>query len=162
MINRSSDFVPTQELALENVKTEAEQTAAIPVVAEQLEVGKKVIETGRVNVSKDVNQINEVVDVPLVHEELDVQRVAVNQIVTAPPPPVRYEGDTMIIPILREVAVVEKRLMLVEELRVTKRQIQTVHHEQVALRQESVNVERIDENDIQPPTELNTDFGQKL
>ena len=162
MINRSSDFVPTQELALENVKTEAEQTTAIPVVAEQLEVGKKVIETGRVNVSKDVNQINEVVDVPLVHEELDVQRVAVNQIVIAPPPPVRYEGDTMIIPILREVAVVEKRLMLVEELRVTKRQIQTVHHEQVALRQESVNVERIDENDIQPPTELNTDFGQKL
>jgi hypothetical protein len=35
-----------------------------------------------------------------------------------------YEGETMIVPVIEEVPVVEKRLKLTEELRITKRRIQ--------------------------------------
>jgi stress response protein YsnF len=49
----------------------------------------------------------------------------------------------MIIPVLREVIVVEKRLLLVEELRVTKHQVLKQETQQVTLRKEEVNVERV-------------------
>ena len=82
---------------------------------------------------------------PLNQEEVMVERVTLNQYVDSPPPPVRYEGDTMIIPVLQEVAVVEKRLLLVEELRVTKRQVQKQETQQVSLRQEEVQVTRVND-----------------
>ena len=55
-------------------------------------------------------------------------------------PPVRYEGDTIIIPVIKEVLV--KRNLLVEEVRITKRTGETVVQQQVALRKENVTVER--------------------
>ncbi|PRY12356.1 uncharacterized protein (TIGR02271 family) [Pontibacter ummariensis] len=117
---------------------------AIPVVEEQLEVEKKTVPTGRVKISKEVNEEDVTVDVPMMHEEVDVERVAVNQYVDSPPPAVRHEGEKMIIPVLREEVVVQKRLLLVEELHVTKRQVQTQESQKATLRKEKVNVERVD------------------
>jgi stress response protein YsnF len=57
----------------------------------------------------------------------------------------------MIVPILEEVVVVQKRLRLVEELRITKRQEHTQVSQPVILRREEVNVERRDNNDALNP-----------
>jgi stress response protein YsnF len=62
------------------------------------------------------------------------------------PPAVRYEGDVMIIPVLKEVAVVEKKLMLVEELRVTKTKTEKTETHEIALKKEEVKVERTQSN----------------
>lgn len=105
-------------------------------------VGKRVVETGRVLIQKHVTEHQEHVSVPLNHDEVHVDRVLINRYVDVPPEAVRYEGDTMIISVLEEVVVVEKRLMLVEELHVTKRQIQTEEMQQVTLRKEEVTVTR--------------------
>lgn len=115
----------------------------IPVVAEQLQIGKDVVETGRIRVSKTVHEERRVVDVPTVQEEVNVERVAINQYV-ATPPAVRYEGDTMIMPILREVLVVEKRLLLVEEVRITKHQTETRTPQEVTLRSEEIHLNRVE------------------
>lgn len=117
------------------------ESVRIPIIEEQLQVGKRVVETGRVVFTKDVTEREETVTLPLNHDEVNVDRVLVNRYVDTPPP-VRYEGDTMIIPVLEEVIVVEKRLMLVEELHVTKRQIQTQETQRVTLRREAVTVTR--------------------
>jgi stress response protein YsnF len=83
-----------------------------------------------------------VVDEPEYIEKVDVERVPVNQQIESPLRP-RYEGETLIIPVMEEVLVVERRLMLKEEIRVTKRR-QTVHNPQrVILRSEEILVERI-------------------
>src|SRR4051794_8151705 len=95
------------------------EQVVIPVVHEQLKVDKKVIETGKVHISKVVYEDVERHNIPYTEESISVERVPKNQIVDTIPPPVRYEEDVMIIPVLKEVAVVEKRIMLVEELRVT-------------------------------------------
>ena len=58
--------------------------------------------------------------------------------------PIRYEGDTMIISPLEEVAVVENRLMLTEELRITRRQLETHQPRRVTLRREEATVEHLD------------------
>lgn len=115
----------------------------IPVIEEQIHVDKKRVETGVVRISKQVTEHEETLTVPLVYEETQVERVAINQFVESPPPSIRYEGETMIIPVIKEVAVVEKRLMLVEELHITKRQNQKEETQSVIVRKETINVERI-------------------
>lgn len=54
-------------------------------------------------------------------------------------------GDVMIVPLLEEVLVVEKRLMLKEELHISKRRTEVHNPQRVILRSEEVTVERIDE-----------------
>ncbi|MDB5301088.1 MAG: hypothetical protein JWO87_2751, partial [Phycisphaerales bacterium] len=58
-------------------------------------------------------------------------------------PEVRREGDTLIVPLVEEVLVVEKRLVLREEVRVTTRRSQTHQPQRVTLRSEEAEIERI-------------------
>jgi uncharacterized protein (TIGR02271 family) len=120
-----------------------QDAGVIPVVEEQLVIDKRVVEKGRVRISKKVRETDETVNIPLIQENVSVERVPINQYVAEPPPPVRYEGNVMIIPVLREVVVVEKRLVLIEELRVTKQQTQTQETQKIRLRKEEVNVKRV-------------------
>jgi uncharacterized protein (TIGR02271 family) len=86
-----------------------------------------------VQVSRVVESIREDVGAPLLREEVDIHRVPVNEYVDAAPP-IRYEDDRVIIPVLEEVLQVEKRLLLREEVVITKRRSQ-VPGEQRQLRQ---------------------------
>lgn len=140
-----------QQPGVENTTAENQipgQSLTIPVIEEQVHIGKQVIESGRVLISKKVLEEQTNIDIPVLHEEHDIERVPVNQYlnIDAAPPAMRHEGDTIIIPVLREEVVMQKRLVLVEELRITKRQVQTSTSQQVLLRKEEVNVERIDLN----------------
>jgi uncharacterized protein (TIGR02271 family) len=119
----------------------AETVAVLPVVEEELRVGKRVVETGRVRVTKRVHEREEVVDEPLVREEYDVERVPVGVFVDEPVGP-RHEGETLVVPVLEEVLVVEKRLLVREELRITRRQTEEREPRRVTLLSEEVSVER--------------------
>ena len=118
-------------------------TSVIPVIEEQLLVEKQSVETGRLLIRKAVLEEEQTVDIPLMSEAFSVERVAVNQYVDTPPV-VRYDGDTTIFPVLKEVLVTEKRLMLVEEVRVTRQQLTTSDTQRVTLRREEVTVQRVD------------------
>ncbi|WP_461491640.1 YsnF/AvaK domain-containing protein [Pontibacter sp. HJ8] len=124
-----------------------DRSETIPVIEEQVHVDKKIVETGRVRISKDVHEEEVTVDLPTVYEEAHIERVAINEYVDTPPPPIRYEGDKMIIPVTREVLVVEKRILVVEELHVTKRRTEEHDSQQVKLRREEVNVNRFRNDD---------------
>lgn len=124
---------------------EAREGVIIPVMEERLKVGVRERETGRVRLTKTVREERETIDEPLIREHVEVERVAVNRPVDGPMES-RYEGDTLVIPVLEEVLYVEKRLMLKEELHVTRRRVEERHPEEVILRKEEVRVERL-END---------------
>ena len=115
----------------------------VPVIEEHAVVHREVVESGRVRLSKIVQEHEEAINLALQHEEVNVERVPLNQYVAdeATAPAVRYEGDTLIIPVVREVVV--KRLLLVEELRVTKHRVETQETQTVTLRSEQIQVERI-------------------
>jgi uncharacterized protein (TIGR02271 family) len=115
----------------------------VPVMVEALEVDKRRVETGRVRVSKVVHEREEVVDQPLLSEEVSIERVPIHRFVDEAIP-IRYEGDTMIISLLEEVPVIEKRLMLKEELRITRRQVEAHRPVRVTLRREEATVEHLD------------------
>ncbi len=135
------DFTALGQQADLNTASSAEKLV-IPVVAEELQVGKREVATGGVRVRKLVHEHQEIVDEPLLQEEVQVERVPINQILQAPVE-ARYEGETLIIPVLEELVVVEKRLVLKEELRITKRQVSVSKPQQVSLRTEEVVVEPI-------------------
>lgn len=114
----------------------------IPVMQEFLVADKKTIETGKVLISKHVAEETVSVDAGVTHEQVVVERKPINQYVDSAPPAVRQEGDVTIISVLKEVLVVEKRLMLVEEVHITK---QVNHYENIvteSLRKEEVRVSR--------------------
>jgi len=145
-------------LRLETVELERRQAAGsevsaqplvVPVMVEELDVQKRRVTTGRVRISKVVHEREELVDEPLLREEVVIERVTINRFVDAVIP-VRYEGDTMIVSLLEEVPVVEKRLMLKEELRITRRQTEAHKPVHVTLRSEEATVEHVDVNDKGP------------
>jgi uncharacterized protein (TIGR02271 family) len=127
-------------------RTREEERIVMPVVAETLDVQKRKVETGGVRIKKIVHEREEVVDEPLMREEVHVKRVPINRVVDAPVP-VRHVGNTMIISILEEVLVVEKRLMLKEELHITKGEVETYKPQRITLRTEEAVVERVGDED---------------
>jgi uncharacterized protein (TIGR02271 family) len=134
-----------EEFNSEQTKKDASvsnERIVIPVIEEQVKIEKKSVETGKVHISKVVYEDVDRFNIPYTEEHVTVERVPKNEIVDTLPPAVRYEDDVMIISVLKEVPVVEKRIMLVEELRVTKTKTEKSETKEMSLRKEEVKVER--------------------
>jgi uncharacterized protein (TIGR02271 family) len=130
--------VPSQSPASDRV---AEEVAAIPLVEERLSVAKRQVEAGRVRLHITVEERQETVTEQLLHDDLQIERVPRNQRLTEVPH-VRLEGNTTIVPVVEEVLVVEKALMLVEEIHICRKSVAEAAQIPVTLRTERVNVER--------------------
>ncbi|XYJ08406.1 YsnF/AvaK domain-containing protein [Telluria sp. B2] len=131
----------------------AQDPLRIPVVAEQLAVGTRTVDTGRgVRIHKTVVEQPVTIDERLGREEVEVRHVPVDRLVAPEEAPTtRHDGDTLIVPILEEVLVVERRVRIKEELHITRVRREEHHQESVVLKAEQVNVERFDESGS-PPT----------
>jgi uncharacterized protein (TIGR02271 family) len=140
-LGKFSDFQTLPSESGERILKEDEDLT-IPLVEEKVHVTRRAEETGRVRVTKAVREREEEVEVPHALDEVEVTRVPVNRIVDAPPP-VRHEGDTMILPVLEEVTVVRKQLFLKEEVHIRRKRMESSLTERVRLRSEGVNIERV-------------------
>jgi len=142
------DIYRTQTLGgagdVEMREVQAGQGLVVPVIREEIRVDRQAVEGGGVRVHKRVEEREEVVEQPTFREEVTVERVALgrplDQAIGS-----RQEGDTLIIPVLEEMLVVEKRLVLKEEVRITKRRINEVEQARVLLREEHVEIEQLDD-----------------
>ncbi|HLL42812.1 MAG TPA: YsnF/AvaK domain-containing protein [Segetibacter sp.] len=142
MNNGKEEVFEDQKNFQQEESATSDNKITIPILEEQLTVGKKVIETARVRLSKTINESIESLEIPLTGEEIVVNRVPKNELVDVMPAASRYEGDVMIIPVLKEVAVIEKRIMLVEEIHVSKKQTEKTETREVTLRKEEIKVTR--------------------
>ncbi len=133
----------SNELAavIPKAKQSSETVEVIPVVEETLRVEKREYESGRVLVHKTVTERDEVAEVLLRQQDLIVERVPVGRAVSEAPQ-TRQDGDTLIVPILEEVVVVEKRLFLKEELHIRKHSTERTEQHKVRLRTEHVEIEQ--------------------
>lgn len=114
----------------------------VPIVEEAIEVDRKIVESGRVRIRKTTEEHEAVIDEPILREEVSVERVQVNKFVKTTPQP-RKEGETLIVPVMREELVVEKKLVLVEELHINKKIVEEHDPQKVTLLKDKVNVENI-------------------
>jgi uncharacterized protein (TIGR02271 family) len=115
----------------------------VPVVEEQPFIVKRRKLTGGVRVRTIVHEDEEVIDEPLVSEDVEVERVPLDRWVEGPVP-VRQEGDTTIVTLVEEEVVVERRLRATEEVRITKRRLVEHNPQSVTLRREEAVLERLD------------------
>jgi uncharacterized protein (TIGR02271 family) len=107
---------------------------------EVLEPTKHSVEAGSIAIRKRVETVPAEVDVEVGRDEIAVERVPINRPIDAVPS-VRQEGDTMIIPVVEEILVTEKRLMLREEVRVRRRQRFETVNVRDTVRREVIEVE---------------------
>lgn len=116
----------------------------LPVVREELHVGIEQVDTGRgVRIHKTVTEAPYHIDETLLRDAVEVKRVPVDRIVAlADAPSARQEGDTLIVPVLEEILVVEKRLRIKEEVHITRTARQEAYADTIVLRTENVSVER--------------------
>lgn len=130
-----------------DLDTGDEAQTRIPVVEERVEIGKRQVDTGGVRVVKSVSSRTETVDVPLQQDDLVIERIPAGRLLDAgaerDAAKARQEGDVLIVPVLEEVLVVEKRWRLKEEVRITRRQQVSHAPQTVTLRSESVTIERL-------------------
>ena len=119
----------------------------IPLLAEEVAVSKQVVETGRVQVSRVTHEREQLIDELLTHETVEIDRTPIGRQVDRVPP-IIDEGDTVVIPIVEEVLVVERRLLLKEEVRVRRVHSTERHQESVTLRHHEAVVTRLP---VEPP-----------
>ena len=113
----------------------------IPLYAEDISVSRRVIPKSRVQVSTATRLEDAIVDELLAREEVVIERIAIDKRIDAMPP-VREEGSTIIIPVVEEVLVVERRLILKEEVHVRRVRRTERHQERVTLRKQEAFVTR--------------------
>ncbi|TKK68816.1 DUF2382 domain-containing protein [Ilyomonas limi] len=131
-----------------NDSRQNKQSLVIPVIEETARIDKQVITTGKIKIEKQIEEINEAVNISLQHDEYTIKRVTINKYVDEETPQVRYEGNTMIIPVLKEVVV--KRMLLVEEVHIIKEVISAEEQVNIPLRKEKVTVTRSADNQDSP------------
>ena len=111
----------------------------IPVIEERIRYDTQQRQTGKVRISKQVHEETVEIDETVTRQEVKVERIPINQYVDAVPP-VRHEGEVMIVSVLEEVMV--KRLLLVEELHISKTSTTETDQREVTLRKETVQIHR--------------------
>ena len=119
------------------VKT-ADET--ILVLEERLRVEKRLVESGRARVRVTVAGRDEAVETLLMRQDVTVERVPIGRQVDEAPP-TRRDGDTIVVPVMEEIVVVEKRLFLKEELRIRINETRHVDTQVVHLRREHAEIE---------------------
>ena len=118
-----------------------EGEVVIPLLREEVVVQKGVVETGRVAVARVTREHSELIAEPLTTETVEISRVPIGRQVEAMPP-VRDEGDTVVIPVVEERLLIERQLFLKEEVRVRRVRTSGTHRESVTLRHHEVTVSR--------------------
>ncbi len=121
------------------------ETRTIPVIEETARIDKRAVETGRVRVSTRTEAVDQVLRESLRSDTVEVTRVPVNRTLSEGevPPAVREEDGVTIIPVLEEILVVEKRLVLKEEVHVRRSTAAEDVEVPVTLRRQRAVVERV-------------------
>lgn len=122
------------------------QEWVLPLAEESAVVERRKVETGRVRVSLRTEVEHREVAETLHSEAVEVRHVPVNRTLAegeAAPQPRQGEDGAWIIPVLEEVLVIERRLVLREELHLHTRRTEEHFREVVPLRRQEVAIERL-------------------
>src|SRR3954447_12500971 len=120
----------------------SDRPQTIELVEEHAEITKRAIERGRVVVRTHVESRDEIAEIALRQEDVTVERVQIGLPVEVAPV-TREEDGVLIVPVLEEQLVVSTRLVLKEEIRITRQVRTEVAQETVHLRSERAVVERL-------------------
>jgi uncharacterized protein (TIGR02271 family) len=131
----------------------------IPIVQERLTLDKRLAETGKVRIRTVIDERLARVEEELEREDVSIERVAVNREVDHAPE-VREVDGVLIVPVVEEVLIVEKRLVVKEELHIRKTRTREHFEQAVSVRGMHAEVER--ENPAPDPGTRTTGRSPRL
>ena len=117
----------------------------VPVVAEELTVDVEAHTTGRARVTTRTESVERTIEKTLSSLTAEITRVPVERELGSDEaiPQTRVEGNVTVVPLLEERLVIEKRLVLVEEIRIERVSGAETVKVPVTLRRQRVDVERL-------------------
>ena len=116
-----------------------ENILTIPEIEEVADISKRIVDTGTIRITKHVREVDRTISPTLLEQHIRIDRVPINRVVETAPE-VRTEGDVTIIPVVEEVFV--KKILLKEELRVTRNTVEKTQELHTTLRREEVQITR--------------------
>lgn len=122
-------------------KNDSGNEKVIELAEEFLNVTTRKQETGRVRVRVYTEELERIVDEPLERENIRIRRVPVGRFVNHASG-IHQQGDTTIIPVYEEVIVTEKKLVLKEEIHLTRSRSTERDPQSVTVRREHAKIER--------------------
>lgn len=128
-----------EEVYRSDIGVETEEI--LPLVEEIATIQKREVATGKVQVRTVTDTAEELARASLQSTAVEVTRVPIDQVVDTAPE-IRTEGDVTIVPVLEEVLVVTKQLVLKEELHIRRRVESEAVEVPVTLRKQRAVVER--------------------
>ena len=138
---------PRQDLPLADDK--------VLIVEEVARVEKRLVETGRATIRVSTSEHDETIETMLRHQAVSVERKPMDLQVSAAPP-TRQEGDTIVLSIVEERVIVEKRLFLTEEVHIRIDQTPLLDTQVVHLRREHAEIDVDDQANHQHPERIST------
>jgi uncharacterized protein (TIGR02271 family) len=114
----------------------------LQLFAEEAKVSRQTVETGRVRVARVTHTRDHLVDELLARTDVEIERVPIGRVVDAIPP-IKEDADLTIVPVVEETVVVERRLVLKEELHIRRIHTTERYQETVKLRHQTAQVTRI-------------------
>ena len=113
----------------------------VPLRAEELVISRRKVDGEAVRVATLTREREQQIDEELRHDRVEITRVPIGRRVESAPP-VRAEGDVTIMPVLEEIIVVERQLILKEEIHIRQLRTTERHRETVVLREQDAVITR--------------------
>jgi len=141
---------PSDQTAQRDGPPVGREDLVLPLHVEEVSVTHRRTDTAIVRVALATALRDRLVDETLTHERVDIRHVPVGRYVDEVPPP-RQDGDVLIMPVVEEVLVFQRRLMLREEVHMRRVHVTEQHVELVALREQMAVVTRHPPRDADAP-----------
>jgi uncharacterized protein (TIGR02271 family) len=122
---------------------------AIPLHAEDITVARQSVAGDTVRIETITRTRDHHIDEPLSHTRVEVERVLIGRTV-AVVPPVREEGDTTILSVIEEAIVVERRLILKEEVHIRRVHVTERHTQTATTREQTAEIYRTEAGSPEP------------
>jgi uncharacterized protein (TIGR02271 family) len=155
---RKRGDAPAEASAMDTAREEEEEeVVSVPLMEEQLEVRRRVVDRGEVDIHKKVETVTKTVDVPLRREVVHVERVQGTDL----KPDATYhafEDQTFRVPLRGEEAEVVKRAVYTGEVRIHKRPVEQARHLSAQLRHEEIDLTGKGELESETTEELRRDL----
>jgi uncharacterized protein (TIGR02271 family) len=120
-----------------STRQQSEQT--VQLREEELQARKQPVETGRVQVGKEIVEEQRTLNVPVTREEVTVERHAVSR--RPSDTPIGEDDKSIRVPVREEQVSVEKRPVVTEEISVGKQVVQETQQVSGTVRREEARIE---------------------
>ncbi|WP_409296509.1 YsnF/AvaK domain-containing protein [Peribacillus sp. SCS-26] len=120
---------------------ETDEERTLRLREERLNVDKREVKTGEVEVNKEVYEERADVDVPVKHEEVYVERRSVNEAADAADFDTAAENETIRVPIVEEQIEVTKKPVVTDEIVIGKKKVEETEHVSETVRKEDATLD---------------------